>query len=225
MKMDLIIPICGESTRYPGELPKWAYSINGKTMLEMSIEGISGYNNIYIVYLKKHKHIISSLNLDKKNWNLIQLEEQTKSQPETIYKALQLIKCESFSVKDCDNYFEIDLINNNFITYYKLNDVEYINVKNKSYIEKDINSNLKAIFEKFVMSTEFCTGMYSFLNIDEYNKSFKKLTKFHNNIYMSHIISDMLLNNINFKCVKVKNYIDWGTIKDWREYVNNISQR
>ena len=36
-------------------------------------------------------------------------------------------------------------------------------------------------------------------------------------IYMSHIIYAALLKGMNFRPLKVKDYKDWGTYKDWRD--------
>lgn len=221
--MDIIVPICGESTRFPGTLPKWAYEINGKTMLELSLSGLRGFNKTYIIYLKKHKHLIEHYFKDEK-WIFIELPEQTKNQPETVFEGLKQINSDFFAVKDCDNYFELYNPDCNFVGYYKLNNMTVMNVKNKSYVKLNNENILEAIVEKYVFSTNFCTDIYGFFQKDTFINAYKDFVN--DNIYMSHLIQCCMSKQKKiFKCVEVKNYQDWGTIEDWNRYVHNITSR
>ena len=40
-------------------------------------------------------------------------------------------------------------------------------------------------------------------------------------IYVSHIIHSMLINNKIFTSEEVNNYIDFGTLEEWKKYQNN----
>ena len=95
---NLIIPIAGKSTRYKELGLKWKLkSKDGEIMLLKSILGLNNdYETIYIVGLKDHltndskKEIINQFK--KRNINnikIIELEKETSSQPETIFKLLE----------------------------------------------------------------------------------------------------------------------------------------
>ena len=53
----LILPIAGESSRFPGMRPKWLLTMpDGKIMLEKAVEilEMSDYDRVVVVCLKKH---------------------------------------------------------------------------------------------------------------------------------------------------------------------------
>src|SRR5664279_1180872 len=98
--MNLIVPMAGRSSRFPGIRPKWMLTHpNGNFM---AIEAISGFDldkfeKIYFVYLKEHEeqyHFLKGFceelednSLNKKTV-MVELEMPTKDQPETVYKAI-----------------------------------------------------------------------------------------------------------------------------------------
>ena len=214
--MDLIVPICGLSTRYPGDVPKWALKKHGKTMLEMSLEGIKGYDRLIIPYLKKHRSYI--LEIAPANAVLLEIEHQTASQCHTIYKTLEMMgDIQSYVVKDCDNYFEVDLtdITGDFIGYYNLNNMTWMNVSNKCYLDIRQGS-LHEIAEKKVISTTFGVGLYGFSRrID-----FPKIYMYYKSSYFSEVFQHHMHYGNNVKCIEVKNYKDWGTMHDWNNTSN-----
>lgn len=208
---DLIVPICGESKRYPGDIPKWALKKNNKSMLQMSVTGISGYDRLFVIHLKKHRELVKQ-NCPE-NAILIELEKQTQNQCETIYKGLQYIDSENFVVKDCDNYAELELRKDNFVGYYRLQRMTWMNVSNKSYLDIDRCFYLKQMIEKCVISTTFGIGVYGihrnlFCNIFLRNKP----------EYFSQVMNIITHNGNKVTCVEAKDYIDWGTIHDWNQY-------
>jgi len=73
------------------------------------------------------------------------------------------------------------------------------------------------IVEKKVVSSTFNVGGYGFESAKQFLEYYKKLEDY-DDLYVSHIIYDMLLNDINFVNSRTKNYIDWGTIKEWNMY-------
>ena len=55
--INLILPVAGQSSRYPNMRPKWLITLpDGKLMIEKSIENfnIKIFHKIYIVVLKEH---------------------------------------------------------------------------------------------------------------------------------------------------------------------------
>ena len=55
--MNLILPVAGQSSRYPNMRPKWLITLpDGKLMIEKSVENfnLKIFKKIYIVVLKEH---------------------------------------------------------------------------------------------------------------------------------------------------------------------------
>ena len=122
-------------------------------------------------------------------------------------------------VKDSDNYFEVDLKNqDNQICYFDLNDKDGINARNKSYLELDTNNVVFNIVEKKIISSNFSVGGYGFSDAKQFCDAHEKLKDIEGECYISNIIFEMLLSGKTFYGTKTLNYKDWGTIEDWNKY-------
>jgi hypothetical protein len=229
---NLLIPICGKSTRFPNMRPKWMLTHpNGDFMVVNAILGLNleCFDNIYFVALKEHekqykfsKGLLENLkkyNLHKKT-TITLLENPTDSQPHTIFQGIKKNKIEGFLfIKDCDNYFEYQIKDDeNQISYCSLDTFDSINPTNKSYIQLDKLSIVENIIEKKIISTTFCSGGYGFKSAKDFCNTFEKLQKLNNNLYTSDIIYDMMLENVIFYGNRSKNYSDFGTVEDWNKY-------
>ena len=217
----LILPICGESTRYPNQPPKWSIVHRGKTMLEHSVAGIplDFFDDVVVIILEKHLDLYTKLNVPYK---IIALPKQTANQAETVYQGITKNRIKGHIViKDCDNYFKVQPIRDNFVAYFPLSgDVH--NAENKSYIEINVYGLITNIIEKITISNTFCCGMYGFANSDFFCKTYEQNPKYVK--FISDIILYQLLNNQIFIPVKVKDYVDWGTLKDWQCYIERSEE-
>jgi len=230
----LILPVAGESSRYPSVRPKWLLTMpNGKLMIEESVSRINCkfFKKIFIVVLKKHidkfcnkKLLLNSLraNISPKV-ELIELEKPTSCQAETVLLAIKKKKINgAILVKDCDNKFSIEeryLKNiNNSIYAIDINTQDLIDAKNKSYIETNAYNNVINIVEKKIISDLFCCGGYGFKSSKEFLNNTNYLLKKSKDVYISHVILRMLLNGIQFKYKKANHYIDWGTLREFRNW-------
>ena len=139
--INLILPVAGQSARYPKMRPKWLITLpDGKLMIEKSVENfnLEIFDKVYVVALKEHlnkyvekKHLLRSLkkNVSKKIV-LIELKKPTTCQAETVYKAIQLGNIKGgIVIKDCDNTFK-----NNFNKKLS-NEVMVLNLNNTDLIE------------------------------------------------------------------------------------------
>lgn len=221
----LIIPCAGQSTRFNTKLPKWLLDHpSGKTMVYESIKGLplDTFNQIIIVALKKHlnKKIINRITDEFKNlpFKLVTLDSDTKSASETISKCIEICNIVgSIFIKDSDDYFHINEIDENEICTYSLNDCKNITPGNKSYIKMNEHGEVLTIVEKNVISSDFCCGLYTFSDAKEFVDTYKSIEQ-ENEIYVSHVIFQMILNGSKFYNRSVKNYIDWGTQEDWDRF-------
>lgn len=228
--MKLILPVAGHSTRFPGVKPKWLLTHpNGNLMVTEAIKGLNlnAFSDIYIVCTKTHfdeyklhdplMQQFETLNCKNKP-HIIALENQTKSQPETVYQGIQKANIKGqIYIKDSDNYFIENCTGGNFISTYDLNDMDLTYAKSKSYVSINEQNMITNIVEKRVISSIFNVGGYGFESSNDFCLHYEKLAH-EDNLYISHIIYDMMLCGHIFLNSKVKNYLDWGTLTEWNLY-------
>lgn len=155
--------------------------------------------------------------------NIWLLDKPTYNQPETVNQALELIGGDfSFMIKDCDNSFACNVEPKNLVHYLSLDDIDFVNAKNKSYIEYDDLKIISRIAEKKVISNSFCVGGYSFESSTEFSSSYKKLALVSSDLYVSHIIFDLIASGKVFFAAPVTRYNDWGTIDEYRAYQSSV---
>lgn len=225
--------MAGKSTRFPNLKPKWMLT-HPMTNRFMAIESILGLNldffdKIYFICLeeheKKYKFLygfldeINELNLGSKT-EVVFLEEETKSQSETVYNFLVKTKVDGFIfIKDSDNYYECKVDStNNQVAFFDLNDLDDINARNKSYLEFDLNGLITNIVEKKVISPTFSVGGYGFSSATDFCETYLKFIDIEEECYISNLIFDMILTGKSFYGLNVKTYKDWGTLESWNKY-------
>ena len=230
--INLILPVAGQSSRYPKMRPKWLITLpDGKLMIEKSVENfnLKIFNKVYVVALKEHlnKYVEkkSLIRILKKNVSkkivLIELKKPTSCQAETVYKAIQIGNIQGgIVIKDCDNTFKNNFNKkpSNEVMVLNLNNTDLIEAKSKSYVTFDKLDKIQNIVEKKVISDFFCCGAYSFQSSSDFLKFSKKLLSKSNDVYISHVIYEMILNQQIFKSKEVTNYIDWGTVREFRNF-------
>ncbi|MDB2323483.1 NTP transferase domain-containing protein [Planktomarina temperata] len=220
----LILPVAGQSTRFKGMRPKWLLTMPcGSLMIEKSISKmqLNRFERIVIICLKEHiekyvdfeklqKKLSDKISIDVK-W--VVLEDPTNSQSETIYRGIAASNTTGpIFIKDCDNVFSYEYNSGNEIAVIDLNKIDLIDAKNKSYVQVSELGEVTNIVEKQVISNKFCCGGYGFKEASDFIRTFDKLTAiFSDELYVSHIIYDMILSDINFIASDAADYIDWGT--------------
>ena len=237
--MKVIIPCAGKSSRFPNVRPKWMLnSPNGNLMVIDAIRGLDLREDIeiVIVLLKEHEEKYSIVKGLKENFSkyfknkleILLLNEQTKSQSETIYKTIKLLDIkDSILIKDSDNYFELKDLNEeyNYISISNLKNFDSINAANKSYVRINKENMILEIVEKQIISDIFSIGGYYFKNSSEFCKYFEKISSELKNkeVYISDVIQAMLMNKEIFFIKEGHNYKDWGTLQDWLQYKSKIN--
>jgi len=228
--MNLIIPAAGYSSRFPKMRPKWMLTHpRGSLMLAEAISGlkIPDLQRVYLTVLRTHVEEYHCLDGIKKQFEqigladkltLLMLDQPTRSQPETIARTITENKIRGpICIKDSDNFFRLDVPSRNFVSVVDLNNVGYINPSNKSYATVNDRNLVTNIAEKRVISNYFCSGAYGFAEADEYLHYYRALEGL-KDLYVSHIIYQMILENKAFAAAVGTEYSDWGTLKDWNRY-------
>ncbi len=188
---------------------------------------MSSIEKIHLVVLREHlkkykceQGILTAFreaNLEDK-LEIVVLDKETKSQPETVYRALQEQNIDgSFYIKDTDNFFVTRLQSGNIVSTYDINKMDLVHASNKSFVTADEKRVISNIVEKQVISSKFCVGGYGFSDSKEFIRSYERLEN-NSDLYVSHIIFDMMLNGAEFQNQDVESYIDWGTIKEWNDF-------
>ncbi len=227
--------MAGRSSRFPGIRPKWMLTHpSGKFMALAAISGLNleEFENIYFIYLKEHeeeyrfikgfKEELEEIGISHKT-SLIELDEPTKDQPETVYQAIKKANIKgSILIKDSDNFFKANIRPGNSICYFDLNQAGLIKPKNKSYITVDHLNIVTNIIEKQVISPYFCVGGYNFEDADLFCKTLENLP-IDNERYISNVIFQMILEGKKFEAIPVTEYSDWGTLQDWDNYKRSFA--
>lgn len=213
----VIVPACGSSTRFPGCPPKWKLTHpNGNLMILESVKGLPKNSRVVYVLLKEH---LKDTDFHKKH-NVVVLDQPTRNQPETIARAIESLGIVgSIYIKDVDNYFVTELPKGNFVSVSDARKIKH-DVFQKSYIKSELGT-IRNIVEKNVISDTFCCGGYGFGDAAEFLDYYEK-NQHHDNLYLSHIIYDMMLGGHIFKSVDVEEYEDWGTLEAWESYKNEF---
>jgi hypothetical protein len=204
---------------------------DGKLMIEKSVEkfDLTKFDKVLIVCLKEHvDQYLSESNFNQILFNIagekaeaVMLDQPTSSQSETVINALKIGEVSgSFFVKDCDNMFEFDYDGGNEIAVIDLNSVELIDAKNKSYVETNSLRRVSNIVEKQVVSNLFCCGGYGFENAKKFINEYENIDS-DKEIYLSHVIYSMLLKGENFFAKNASQYVDWGTLREYRHYAKS----
>lgn len=225
--MNLIVPVAGQSSRFPGVRPKWLLTHpKGTFMVTEAVRGLSKhrFDAIYIVALEEHqttwkfhKTLHSELEsiFPESPVNIILLAERTCSQVETVLTALKEIPGESpFAIKDSDNYFQLDDIPENAVAYVDLNNLKVSNTRSKSYIQLTDDGLISNIVEKKIISPYFSCGLYTFRSPKGFLEACERIGNLEN-LYLSDVICYQLFNGEVFTSVSASDYLDWGTIAEW----------
>lgn len=155
-----------------------------------------------------HKDKLAS-NTDIK---FIKLEDQTKSQVETIYNAIIQSHIEgSIFIKDADNSFILNKIPFcNSVCIYSIEDCKVFEPQHKSYVSIDDNMLITNIIEKRVVSKYFNCGGYSFKDVNYFIEAYDHFKDYDDHVYLSHLIYYlMLVKKILFTPEIATNYNDF----------------
>lgn len=230
---NLIMPVAGKSSRFAGTRPKWLLTHpNGDFMFYEALRGLplDRFSRIFITCLQEHDrdyHCIQAIRNQAakrglgEKLKIVVLPEPTRHQPETV---AETIRREQISgpvvVKDSDNYFELLPEPANFVSVLDVSTLpsdSNVKVFNKSFVTQNENGMIVNIAEKQVVGNLMVTGAYGFESATTFIRYYESLAA-ERNLYLSHVIYSMILDNHSFQARECKNYLDWGTLEDWLGY-------
>mgnify|MGYP003150087410 FL=1 len=228
----LIVPAAGKSSRFPGMRPKWMLTHpDGNMMIEKVLKEFEydKYKNTYVVTLREHcDKFEADLVLEQAFGNsvsVIILEQETSSCPETVLRAIEAANLKGrIIIKDTDCLVATEsIIDKNFVVGMRIDERSTVKkIQNKSFIVKNDDNLIQDIVEKSIVSDNICLGVYC-LTVEQFIESYNEIVDSgvlldNKELYVSHIISHLLINRkVAFQFVDAKNYVDWGTLKEWQE--------
>ncbi|NWN92709.1 hypothetical protein HLV39_14525 [Marinobacter adhaerens] len=229
--MHLILPVAGSSSRFPDMKPKWLLTHpRGHMMVLEAIKNLplEEFDSINLICLQEHEEAYSVRAAIEAQFeeigycdklSFVMLKERTKNQPETVYQGIKQggITGPIF-IKDSDNQFSAPVSEGNYVCYLDLHELESVNARNKSYIEIDEYNHINNIVEKKIVSSTFCVGGYAFGSAELFSEMFEQLNDGTPNLYISHLIYQLLLDGHAVKALHAEDYHDWGTIREWNQY-------
>ncbi len=227
--MEVIVPAAGLSTRFPNVKPKYLhFGYDNKMMLVKAVEPFRGKYGITVVILKEHVDKYNAYEFVKNELpeaNIVMVNEPTRGPAETVLRAIEsllLWKDDidfSFLVKDCDSFFNHRPMDTNYVCVSNIASHETLNrLASKSFVKYNDQNIITDIIEKQVVSDSFCVGAYKFGSAEHYMRTYDKLENRTGELFVSHIIQDMLENGTLFNKVEVTDYTDVGTADDWHKY-------
>ena len=225
--MAVIIPCAGQSSRYPGTRPKFLLTVaDGDCLFEKAAKPYIEQTDVHIAILKEHAQQYDAELAIKKafarrdNVHVHVLDEPTSGPAETVYKIAAKLDEEPIFIQDCDSFFTAPLKKDNHVCIVDLRTNRYVtNVAAKSFAIVNDQGILTSIVEKSVVSNYVCVGGYGFNSAKEYCAAYDHLQSgiTGGEIFVSHIIKEMLSNNI-FTVNNVTEYTDLGTYIEFIEY-------
>lgn len=216
----LIMPIAANKPEYATRIPRvFLIAEDGIMHCIRALKSLdlSRFNHIYITILRhldEQYALTERLQLQFRingitNAEIVVLDEPTHSEPETIYQTiLQKHIQDSIFIKDADCSFTGEDTTGNAIAIHPLEQLDWVNPKNKSYVSVDDMYYITNIIEKRIVSHYFTAGGYSFESAATYCHYYERLQE-QQGLYLSHIIYSMLLEGHTFRPVLTKEYEDF----------------
>ena len=228
--MEIIMPCAGLSTRFPNLRPKYLLSdYSNQLMIERAVANFLGKYPITVVILDAHDKKFNArrklVDAFGEKIKIVVLENPTSGPADTAYQAIlqgQIDINSPIIIKDCDGFYNADLVEGNAIYVSKLSKNPNIqNAPAKSYTIANEQQIVSTVVEKQIVSDSFCAGGYQFNSAGEYKSAFEALRdSATNEIFVSNIIDYMISQGSVFVEQEVSDFIDVGTAKDWFEYNN-----
>lgn len=230
--MQVVIPCAGRSSRYPWTRPKFLLTMpDGRLMFEWAAEKYVNDHKVRFVITEQHaeeydaEYAIRHVYGNNSNVEIVVLKEFTSGPAETAYMALKDLVDTPVVIQDCDSFFDYEIgSGDNFVCYIRLtdySDIDYVASKGFVVINEEEDS-LRNIVEKKVISENICVGAYGFRSSSEFCKTFEKLNADNRiEIFVSHIVKQLLLDKEIFITKHARNYFDLGTYESYVKVRNN----
>ena len=198
-----------------------------------------------IVLVVKKSHVDEYLDAglkttaDKICFEVLALDTETTSGPETVVRALEAKKIEGpIFVKDSDGCFDHKVEPGNYVVGYKVTGApgEYVDCLPKKSFLGATGNVLTVIQEKQMISDVISVGGYSFENAAQFVATYRAVQQVQHDtalclkgvsghgpprIFLSHIVQSMMLaDNCVFGVSYCSSFDDWKSEAAWRNFLS-----
>lgn len=237
--MNIVITMAGLGKRFKDagyNEPKYMIKAKGKTLFELSMESLEGFNDKntkYIFIVRKEdnstqfiREQIKKLSIEK--YNIIELDKLTDGQATTaMYASKYWNKEEELLIYNIDTYVEAYAMNKNqvqgdgFIPCFKAEGDHW------SFVKLDNNGNVVEIREKQRISDNCTLGAYYFKTCSLYEQLYNEYYKENQNLekgekYIAPLYNYLLEKGgiIKISIVDKNKVHVLGTPKELEEFIN-----
>lgn len=231
MDRTLLLPCAGKSSRYPGVRPKWMLTLpDGTLALSRAAASVPGgaCNRIVAAIRAEHDARYGAAALLKRTFGpgieIVVLDHDTRGPADTVAETIRRAGIAgAFAIKDADSFFDpAPLPETSFVA---LSDVranpQMSNVGAKSFAVVNENGLVVEMVEKSLASNTVSVGLYGFADASLYLDAFAAVARANETgeIFVSQVMNRAIAGGQVVRPFLVSNFIDVGTLPDWRRYV------
>jgi len=230
MDRTLLLPCAGKSSRYPGVRPKWMLTLpGGELALSRAAASVprDAYGRIVAAVRAEHDTRYGAVSLLKRTFgeiDVVVLGHDTRGPADTVAEMIRLGGVTgAFAVKDADSFFDpAPLPDTGFVA---LSDVranpQMSNVGGKSFAVVNDNGLVVEMVEKSLASNYVSVGLYGFADAFAYLDVFTAVARANETgeVFVSQVMTRAIAGGQVVSPLIVSNFIDVGTLPDWRRYV------
>jgi capsule biosynthesis phosphatase len=240
-KMTFVIPMAGKGERFKREgfkIPKFMVPAKGKTLFEYSLESLPVHlaDQLIFVCLSEHQHFsVSKFIRDRvqhDNISIISIEESTRGQAETVYRARHLIDSDGeMLIYNIDTYFRSKSLQEVLSDSRRKMDgvigafIEESGDEKWSFAEMSGDKCVIRTSEKQRISPVALTGLYHFTRADDFFKAFEYRLEMNiiekGEFYIAPLYNDLIRQGRRFVIDLVDDFVALGTPEDVARFDNS----
>ncbi|MBV9990866.1 MAG: hypothetical protein JOZ72_06180 [Alphaproteobacteria bacterium] len=230
MDRTLLLPCAGRSTRYPGVRPKWMLTLpEGGLALSRAAASVprGAYGRIVAAVRAEHDELYGAADLLKRTFgeiDVVVFDRDTNGPADTVAQMIRKARIGgAIAIKDADSFFDAGPLPSS--SFVALSDVrrspEMSNVGGKSFAVVNENGLVVEMIEKSLASNYVSVGLYGFEDAGAFLDTFGAVAAANEGgeIFVSQVMNRAIAGGEVILPHFVSNFIDVGTLPDWRRYV------
>jgi len=236
--MNFVIPMAGKGDRFVSagyKLPKYLIEVNGKTLLQYSLESLplEIANKLIFILLKEHiEHfsviekittLVNRLGFPRQ-CQFVELDQVTKGQSETVLRAKHLFDVnQDLLIYNIDTHFKSSSLKALLESDAKKDGVlgVFKDTQDKWSFAKVANGVVTETAEKIVISDNALTGLYHFTRPSDFirvaEKAILKEEKHKGEYYIAPLYNYLINEGKEFVIDRVDTFLPLGTPEDLKK--------